>query len=568
MSQFIDVVRQFGMNVAPTKSEEDYGDYLRVVGSSMGGMTLQPRPDNFSDQLHVQRISALVYRCAQLWAESILQAPLNVFRVRDRKVIEEITTGEIWDVLTEINGHIAYHEWMYVNILNLALTGNSYTWKVRNNRGDVVELWPFRPDEVEIAFDPVFDAKGKFRYEWRPISGGGISGKGGPYVFKSTSILHLRIPSPISSVYGTGPVRASHDEILADQKAKRSTLSWLDGDGVPAGVLQTDQVLTDDMADVIKKRWRAAHASPDKRGNIAILGAGTKFVPIAVSPKDIEWLNQRKLSRAGVLMSFGVPPIYAGMEGENFANRKEQRLLFWQDTIRPKLRLIEAQMTEFFARDFDPEYVIKFDESRVDAFVEALVSRVSAAVSAANPVSRVMRPYEVRSRFLGIEERFEGDDEFKEMPGQGGGPFGGGFGGGGDAGQSEAGGGTPKTPGTAAAGPKEINVTDAKAMRRLQKFEKFDLRKRRVETIFMQSMGKAFKHLHSRVLKRLLEGRSLDDVITEKDVAKILPNREQLEQQLFDASSHALALAFREGVEEAVEDTHDAYQRRQASQTD
>lgn len=553
---FLDVFRVAGLSVPPPKDEAFTEEYLRVIGSALGGFSAQPRPDDYTDQLRSFRVSTLVYRCAQLWAESILQAPLRIFEVRDQKVIKEITNGDIWDVLTEVNGHMAYHEWMYVNILNMALTGNSYTWKVRNRIGQVVELWPMRPDEFEISYDPLFDPKGKLRYDWRPISTGGVSGKGGPYQFKSTSILHLRLPSPLSNVYGTGPVRPSHDDIIADQQAKRSTVTMLTNEGIPAGVLQTDQTLTKDQADIIKERWRDAHAGPERRGKIAVLGAGTKFVPITVSPKDIEWLNQRKLSRAGILMSFGVPPIYGGMEGENFANRKEQRLLFWQDTIRPKLRLVEAQMTEFFARDFNPYYVIKFDESRVDAFVEALIGRIGAAVQAANPVSRVMRPYEVRERILGISERFEGDDEFAAMPGQ------------------ETGGGLadlfgpPKeekpapeeTPegeeGEAASAG--IELPNEKELFRIKKFEKLGIRRRSTEAEFMRSLGRAFKRVHSGILQKLTNGREDDDKITEAELKSILPSRKELETMLLDASGDSLRRAFREGVSESLEDIDEA----------
>lgn len=560
---FLDVFRAAGLNVAPAYDPAD-PEYLRVVGAAMGGFSLQPRPDDYSDQLKVYKVSALVYRCAQLWAESILQAPLKVYEMGpDREIVREITRGPIWDVLDEVNGEMSYHEWMYVNILNMALTGNSYTWKVRNKMGQVVELWPFRADEVEISYDPLLEPGRKTRYEWRPVSTGGIAGKGGPYMFKSSSILHLKLPSPISAVYGTSPVRAAHDDVIADQRSKRSTISWLESDGVPAGVLQTDQTLTDDQATLIKERWRDAHGGPDRRGKIAILGAGTKFVPITVTPKDIEWLNQRRLSRSGVLMSFGVPPIYGGLEGENYANRREQRLLFWQDTIRPKLRLVEAQMTEFFARDFNPRYCIMFDESRVDAFVEAIATRIGAAVAASNPIARIMRPYEARSRLLGITERFEGDDEFAAMPGQEGVP-GGGFG---DLGALL---GSEPEAEVLPPGGEKLDVEEpteeeqerqrARELRRAMKFEKVGTRQRRVNAEFMRAFGRAFKRLHSAVLQKL-EAKG-DAKLTEKDVAKIIPSRQEIARMATEASSAGLRMAFREGVAESLEDVDEARRKK------
>lgn len=560
-----DVFHSMGLNMPPVKDEED-PRFLSVIGAALGGFQVQPRPEDFTDQLRIYKNSALIYRCAQLWAESIMQARPRIMRVRDGRIIEEIRTGEVWDVIREINGLISFHEWMYAQILNLALTGNSYTWKVRDRMGNVVELWPFRPDEMEIAYDPILDPKSKLRYEWRPITTGGTAsmGVGGPFFFRKENILHLKLPSPVSQVFGTGPVRAAHDDVLADQRAKLSTLTWLENDGVPAGVLQTDSVLTEDQARIIKQRWADAHTGPDRRGKIAVLGSGAKFTPIAVTPKDVEWLNQRKMSRAGILMAFGVPPIYAGMEGENFANRKEQRLLFWQDTIRPKLRLLEAQLTEFFLRDFDPEFVWRFDETKIDAFMEQMAGRIKAAVQGASPTSRIMRPFEARKWILGMdlfeeEGRFPGDDEWL-VP----------------ANMTTA---TNALTGNVPAAPvqavdevdEETLQADLDAMtpeerEKVKKFERFGRKEREATASFGRTLGRFFKNIGSIVENRLMRDRDPADTLSASEVDNLVPNRAELERSLFDASQREIDKAFDLGWQEGVEDIEDELEREAAAQ--
>lgn len=548
-----DVFHTMGLDMPPVQDEED-PRFHTVIGASLGGFQLQPRPDDYTDQLRIFKNSALIFRCASLWAESVMQARVRILRVRDGRVIDEIRTGEVWEVLREINGLVSFHEWMYSQVLNIALTGNAYTWKVRDRNGTIVELWPFRPDEIEIAYDPLFDPKGKLRYEWRPITTGGTAslGVGGPFFFRKESILHLKLPSPLSQVFGQGPVRAAHDDILADQRAKRSTIGWLENEGVPAGVLQTESVLTEDQAKIIKTRWQDAHQGPDKSGKIAVLGAGTKFVPITVTPKDIEWLNQRKMSRAGILMAFGVPPIYAGMEGENFANRKEQRLLFWQDTIRPKLRLLESQLTEFFLRDFDPELVWKFDETKIDAFMEQLAGRLKAAVQAADPGRRVMRPFEARKWILGLdlfeeEGRFPGDDEWlvpaNMIP----------------ASDALAGlGGQPMAADAVDEDTLESDLQEAgmtpEEVERVKKFERQGRREREQTARFSRTLGKFFKQIGNMVENRLMRGRNEDDLLPESAIDAVMPNRAQLEQALFEASERDIKTTFEAGWKEGVDD--------------
>lgn len=575
MAGFLDVFRQAGLRVAPVKDEEN-PKFLQVVGASLGGSTVQPRPEDFTDQLRAFRVSSLVYRCAVLWAEAIMQARIRIFRERDGKKIEEINSGPVWDMLREINGHISLREWIYAQVLNIALTGNSYTWKVRDRRGNVVEMWPFRPDEIEVAFDPLFDPKGKLRYDWRPLGSGLASfAASGPFAFSRRSLLHLKLPNPISQVFGIGPVRPAHDDILADQRAKKSTIGWLENESVPAGVLSTDQPLNEDEAEIIKQRWRDAHGGPARSGRMAVLGAGMKFTPIVVTPKDIEWLNQRKMSRAGILMAFGVPPIYAGLEGENFANRKEQRLLFWQDTIRPKMRLLEAQLSEFLLRDFDPEFVWVFDESHIDAFVEQLIGRIRAASTAADPQKRIMRPFEVRERILDIDERFDGDDEFLVVtntipakdalaglgvtapPG----------GGGGFQGDALPGGEKPPKilPGIvdedAAHEGEEEDDEEAVTKFRVEKQARMSARERGLVKGFIPDVQDFIEGVARDVIDRI-NRRNPESEMSREQVEDFVPDASELERALFDVSKPHIEANFEAGFEEGIVDIDGEIERR------
>ena len=361
-----------------------------VAGAIMGPASpshLMPL-DNLEDQLRSYRVSSLIYRCSTIWAEEAIQVPLRIFKRKGRSFGEEVIDGPVWDLLGEVNGVHAWPEFFYVTVLNLALAGNAYWWKVRK-RGRPVELWSLKPSEVQITRDDF----GVFTYHWTPSDAGMPT-----YTFKDTSIVHLRIPSPLDDVYGMSPIRPASDDIRADQQAKRSTLAMLDNSSLPIGTLTTDQDLTNDQAMDLRRSWRQIYGGPANAGRIAVLGRGTKFVPISIQPKDLEYLNQRKLSRSGIINAFGIPPIYVGVESENFGNRREQRRQLWQDKLVPLFRLIEGQITERLLRDFDPSYVAVLDETRVDVFVEIIAEQIDAAAKAVG--ARLMVPNEARRVFI------------------------------------------------------------------------------------------------------------------------------------------------------------------------
>jgi HK97 family phage portal protein len=362
-----------------------------VSGAIMGPAspsTLMPL-DNLEDQLRTYRVSSLIYRCASIWSEEAIQAPLRIYRRQGRSLGAEVVDGPVWDLLGEVNGVQAWPEFLYVTILNLALAGNAYWWKVRNRAGRVIELWSLKPSEVQIARDDF----ARFTYHWTPSDIGTQR-----YTFEESSIVHLRLPSPLDDVHGMSPVRPASDDIRADQQAKRSTLAMLDNSSLPIGTLTTEQDLTEDQAGELRRSWRQIYGGPANTGRIAVLGRGAKFVPISVQPKDLEYLNQRKLSRSGIINAFGIPPIYVGVESENFGNRREQRRQLWQDKLVPIFRLLEGQITERLLRDFDPSYVAVLDESRVDVFVEILGEQIETASKAVG--SRLMVPNEARRIFI------------------------------------------------------------------------------------------------------------------------------------------------------------------------
>jgi len=347
-------------------------------------------PDNLEDQLKVFSVSALVYRCATIWADETVQVPFRIFRRKGSRLLDEVTEGPVWDLLGEINGNSAWSEFIYVSMLNLFLAGNAFWWKVRDSRGIVRELWSLKPSEIEIERDP---QTWQLRYTWRPGDSGAKV-----YEFKMSSIVHLRLPSPLSDVWGMGAVRPASDDIRADQQAKRSTLAMMDNSAMPIGYLKSDQVVTETQAKAIRQQWREVYGGPRNAGRIAVLGHGSDFKPIAVQPRDLEYLNQRRLSRSGIMNAGGITPIYVGIESENFGNRREQRRQLWQDKLVPVHRLLDGQISERLLRDFDSSYVGFFDHSRIDIFVDIIGDMLTAAERGVR--SRILTPNEARRVFV------------------------------------------------------------------------------------------------------------------------------------------------------------------------
>src|SRR5690606_15642391 len=94
--------------------------------------------------------SDIVYACIM---ERATTAPQAVLRVYDANG-EEVPDHPLRAVMARPNPLMSEFELFELTIIHLDLAGNAFWEKVRDRTGRVVELWPLRPDRVEIIPSP------------------------------------------------------------------------------------------------------------------------------------------------------------------------------------------------------------------------------------------------------------------------------------------------------------------------------------------------------------------------------------------------------------------------------
>lgn len=180
------------------------------------------------------------------------------------------------------------------------LWGNGYLQKVRNRAGVVVELWPVMPDRVRVGRVQPDDLlpSGKV---FEVTDDAGVQ-----HALTSREILH--IPGlGYDGITGCSPVRLAAEGIGLSQAAEK-TASRLFGKGnIMSGVLQTEQRLTADQANVLKAQWRAKMGGFRNSQEIAVLDSGATFNPVTMPYKDAQFLESREFQITEIARMFGVP---------------------------------------------------------------------------------------------------------------------------------------------------------------------------------------------------------------------------------------------------------------------
>ena len=235
-----------------------------------------------------------VWRAVSVVANVSASLPLHTYTAgtKDRVTVDllddphpELTRFELWRLV-------------YVH---KALWGNAYVQKVKNGAGQVVQLWPIRPDRVKVDKEQPSPENPSGKVFWIETDNGGRVRR------TSADILHLPALG-YDGVTGCSPIRAAAQGIGLGIAAERAAGRLYGSGNMISGVLQTEQRLKADQAAALKASWQAKYGGVQSAGDVAVLDSGASFHPVTMPYKDSQFLESRMFQVTEVSRMFGVPP--------------------------------------------------------------------------------------------------------------------------------------------------------------------------------------------------------------------------------------------------------------------
>lgn len=204
------------------------------------------------------------------------------------------------------------------------------------------EIWALPPDRVK----PVVGSEGVLfdHFVYRPSAA--------EYRLPADAVIYFRLFDPRSMTDGLGVVEAAARILESDAHAQDYQRNFFRNSALPSGILASDQELTEDQAQRLAAWWRQGHLGTDRAHRVAVLDKSVKFQPIAMTQKDMAFLEQRTFSMQEILAMFGVPPSkVAQMKDTNRATAAEEDKTFWAECMEPKLlRFADKLSAELVAR--------------------------------------------------------------------------------------------------------------------------------------------------------------------------------------------------------------------------
>lgn len=278
-----------------------------------------------------------VYRAVSILSTAIKQLPMSVWRGG----VEIDTPSIIKSPSLTDNRTVVVEE----TVMSLALSGNAY-WRLqrRGPNDPIAGIEVLNPHRVRIDTDERGEVTG-YAY--------------GDKTFKPWQVKHLSLLRVPGSPYGLGPIQAAQASLVGARDVRDYASNWFTQGSVPSGILKTEQMITPDMADLYKERFEATQAGG--RG-VAVLGQGTTYQPIYLSPADAQFIETQGFTKTEIATLFGIPAIYMLADGGNsmtYTNSIQVDIAFVRYTLTQYLTEIEQAFSDLLPRGQEARFVVE-----------------------------------------------------------------------------------------------------------------------------------------------------------------------------------------------------------------
>lgn len=319
--------------------------------------------------------NAIVYRCVRMTAEAAASVPLLLFDgdevLREHPLLQLLCRPSAAscgpDLLEAWYGH-------------LLVAGNAYMEAV-SVAGRVRELHVLRPDRMRVVPGPDGWPEA---YEY--AAGGEVVRFEQDVEQGIRPILHVALFHPTNDHYGLSPLEAAAFGIDIHNAAGGWNKALLDNSARPSGALvyaAKDGNLSGEQFERLKDELERGFQGARNAGRPLLLEGGLDWKPMALSPRDMDFIEAKHVAAREIALALGVPPMLLGIPGDNtYSNYQEANRTFWRQTVLPLVWRTVKALSAWLGPAFGDRLDLRPDLNRIEALSaerEALWERVRKA---------------------------------------------------------------------------------------------------------------------------------------------------------------------------------------------
>ncbi len=316
-------------------------------------------PSTYGDYLAV---SPTVYACVHFRARNLARVRLRLHaRGPDGSLAPVADEHPAQRLLDRPNPFWSRQRFWYMVEASLDLWGSAPVALARDGRGRVRELWWLHPSRFHVV-------PGRAEY----VAGYLYAKDGLEIAFAPQDVLWFRYPNPLQEHAALSPVAALRMSIDMGVDAIRFNRRFFQNDATPGRVyLKTEVDLTTAQAEELRLRWERAFKDPSRAHRIAVLDKSADLKSLAVTQRDMEFVEAQRFTKEEVCAAYGVPPVLLGdLRFSSLNNYQLAKASFWDETLVPQMQSLEAEVEQTLLPQLGDSLVARFDLSEVSALRE------------------------------------------------------------------------------------------------------------------------------------------------------------------------------------------------------
>lgn len=283
---------------------------------------------------------AAVWRCVSIIAGAIARTPLVTFHRTDegRTIARDHYSWGLFNL--QANPFMTAYRWRRIMQTWVLLWGNAFAEIQTNGRGQVIALWPWRPDRVRISgLGP------SLRYQYTLQDGTQLPSVSYQY------ILHMR-GLETDGIVGLNPIRSARQSLGLAMAAEEYGARFFSNNGRPGGVLEHPGLLSKQAEKNLRESYEDLHRGLRGAHRMAILEEGMKYQEVGIPPEEMQFLQTRQFQAIDIARLFGVPPhMIAELSRATFSNIEHQSIDFVNSCLDDWFVNWESELTNSLLSD-------------------------------------------------------------------------------------------------------------------------------------------------------------------------------------------------------------------------
>jgi len=307
-----------------------------------------------------------VMACVRILSEDVSKMTPKLYRRYDKGIHKKgareligVKDHPLAAVLHRPNDWQTWPEFCRMMVVAFALRGNAYAVILRNRRGDPVTLVPLNPDRVAL-----WQAPNGELFWW--VTRSGLHElyvlRNEPLMIPYEDMFHLKDLSA-DGLVGTSPIALAREAIGLSLGQEQQYARLMGNGARPAGVLSTDQKLTEPVAARLRADWERLNSGLVNAGRTAILEQGLKWTQLTIDSVDLQFLQMRQFQVIEICRIFRVPPHMVGdLSKGTFNNIVQQAQEYRNNALGSHTDIWEKRFDFTFGLHAG-DYEVDFDES-------------------------------------------------------------------------------------------------------------------------------------------------------------------------------------------------------------